>query len=233
MSVLCWKSICPSRDNIQLELFAHVDTTVMDIESSVRDMVSSLKDRCPNLCPALFLTHMTPKSLEQLCSTPAQVEQVKSWLSKRNESSHSFVNEIDYAKRTIRILNINSVSELDAALTSLEATMRMIVIGSESELIVAMTRFLEANGYKGNIPEERHIFNECYNIAYAIKILIRWDEDFKPLQVSWAEKFHSCPSSSPIIFKHNNNYLAYSSLYLLLQQYSRNESSYGWLRCTI
>jgi hypothetical protein len=35
-----------------------------------------------------------------------------------------------------------------------------------------MNRFLEINGYKGYIPEERHIFNEAYNIAYAIKILI-------------------------------------------------------------
>ena len=145
----------------------------MDIESSVRDMVSSLKERCPNLCPALFLTHITPKSLEQLCSTSAQVEQVKSWLSKQSESSHSFVNEIDYAKRVIRIVKINSVSELDAALASLEITMRMLVIGCESELTVAMSRFLEVNGYKGDIPEERHIFNECYNIAYAIKILMR------------------------------------------------------------
>ena len=146
----------------------------MDIESSVSNLVSSLKERCPNLCPALFLTHMTPKTLEQLCSTPSQIEQVKSWLSKQNESSHSFINEVDYAQRIIRIVRIDSVSELDAALSSLETTMKLLVVGDDSELTVAMTRFLEVNGYKGDIPEERHIFNESYNIAYAIKILIRY-----------------------------------------------------------
>jgi hypothetical protein len=100
---------------------------------------------------------------------------VKSWLSQRNESSYSFVNEIDYAKRTIRIVKIDYVTEIDAALSSLEVMMRMMIVGDESEIIVAMTRFLEVNGYKGDIPEERHIFNESYNIAYAIKVLIRFD----------------------------------------------------------
>lgn len=147
----------------------------MDIEASVKDMISSLKDRCPHLSPAIFLTSLTPKSLEQLCSTQVQIDQVKLWLSQRNESSYSFVNEIDYAKRTIRIVKIEYVSEIDAALSSLEATMRMMIIGDESEITVAMTRFLEVNGYKGDIPEERHIFNESYNIAYAIKVLIRCD----------------------------------------------------------
>lgn len=144
-----------------------------DIDGSVRDMISSLKERCPNLSPALFLIHLTPKSLEQLCSTPAQIDQVKSWLLTRNKSSYAFINEIDYSQRTIRIVKIDSVNELDAALSSLETMMRMLIIGEESELSVAMTRFLTINGHKGNISEERHIFNEAYNIAYAIKILMR------------------------------------------------------------
>lgn len=112
-----------------------------DIDASVRDLISSLKDRCPNVCPALFLTHLTPKSLEQLCSTPSQINQVKSWLSTRNESSHAFINEVDYALRTIKIIRIDSTNELDAALTSLETTMKMLVIGGENELNVAMTRY--------------------------------------------------------------------------------------------
>lgn len=147
----------------------------MDIESSVRDMISSLKDRCPNLSPAIFLTSLTPKSLEQLCTTQSQIDQVKLWLSQCNESSYSFVNEIDYAKRTIRIVKIDNVTEIDAALSSLEVMMRMMIVGDESEITVAMTRFLEVNGYKGDIPDERHIFNESYNIAYAIKVIIRFD----------------------------------------------------------
>ena len=138
-------------------------------------MVSSLKDRCPNLSPALFLTHLTPNSLEHLCSTPLQVQQVKSWVSKLEESSYAFINEVDYAKRIIRIVRVDSMSELDAALSNLESMMRMMIIGNETELVVAMTRFLEINGYKGDIPEERHIFNESYNIAYAIKVLIRYE----------------------------------------------------------
>lgn len=147
----------------------------MDIESSVKDMISSLKERCPYLSPAIFLTNLTPKSLEQLCSTQSQKDQVKLWLSQRNESSCSFVNEIDYAKRTIRIVKVNDVTEIDAALSSLEVMMRMMIVGDESEITIAMTRFLEVNGHKGDIPSERHIFNESYNIAYAIKVIIRFD----------------------------------------------------------
>lgn len=146
----------------------------MDIESSVRDLISSLEARCPNLSPALFVTHLTPKSLDQLCSTPLQKEEAKSWLSRCDESSHAFVNKIDYGQRTIQIVKINSVSELDAQLCSLETIMRMMIIGEETELTLAMTRFLEVNGYKGDIPEERHIFNECYNIASAVKVLLRY-----------------------------------------------------------
>ena len=50
--------------------------------------------------------------------------------------------------------------------------MKLMVMGNEDELIVAMMRFLEINGYNGNISEERHIFSEVYHIAYAIKIAI-------------------------------------------------------------
>lgn len=145
----------------------------MDIDISVRDMMIALKEKCPNILPALFLTNFTPKSLEQLCTSSSQINQVQSWLSSRNEPSYAFVNEIDYAERTIRIIRIESVNELDATLSSLEKMMQMLVKGDESELTVLITRFLAVNCYKGEIAEERHIFNECYNIAYAIKILIR------------------------------------------------------------
>lgn len=147
----------------------------MDIESSVKDLISSLEAKCPNLSPALFLTHLTPKTLDQLCSTPLQKEEAKSWLSTCDESSHLFVNKIDYSQRTVKIVKINSVSELDAQLGSLETIMRLMIVGEETELMVAITRFLEVNGYKGDIPEERHIFNECYNIASAVKVLLRYD----------------------------------------------------------
>jgi hypothetical protein len=42
----------------------------------------------------------------------------------------------------IKTVRIDSTNELDAALTSLETTMKMLVVGGGNELNVAMTRYL-------------------------------------------------------------------------------------------
>ena len=148
-------------------------TTAEEIESAVVSLVATLQDRCPNLSPAVFLNGTTPKSIEDLCTTNEQKNQVKSWLSRQIEPSFSFVTEVNYNERKIRIINIKPINSVDAKLTCLEEMLRMIVLGSEDELLVCLTRFLEINGYCGSIPDERHIFNEIYDIAYSIKALLR------------------------------------------------------------
>jgi hypothetical protein len=127
------------------------------------------------------LTGFTPVGLHDLCSTDAHLDQVRKWVSNQQNKSgssssssgaYAFVTDIDFSQRTIRISKIRAVSELDATLVSLEKMMRLLVLGGEDELNVAMTRFLQANGYTGNLAEERHVINEVYNLAYAIKILM-------------------------------------------------------------
>jgi len=63
------------------------------------------------------------------------------------------------------------VSEIDETLYSLEKIMKLLVLGNEQELNVLIIRFLQINGYDGNISEERHIFYNAYNLAYSIKVI--------------------------------------------------------------
>ena len=51
--------------------------------------------------------------------------------------------------------------------------MYMMLKGSEEEVYLTISRFLEANNYPVSPTEHGHIFQEVYNIAYAIKIAIR------------------------------------------------------------
>jgi len=62
---------------------------------------------------------------------------------------------------------------VDVKLLSLEDTLKMMIMGSEDEINISIRRFLEINGYKGDIINESHIFHEVYNLAYALKIGIR------------------------------------------------------------
>jgi hypothetical protein len=142
-------------------------------EASLNEMVTTLREICPKLRPAIFPTSITPKSLDELCSTPEQLEQMKTWLSSQTDSAFSFVTDIDYSSRIVRITQVRSVSELESALTSLETMMKSMVTGNDGELTVAINHFLEANGHSRD-KEDRHLFNEAYNLAYAIKILIRF-----------------------------------------------------------
>ena len=181
------------------------------VVAAVQDMVAALKVKCPRLSPAIFPTSQsTPRSLEDLCATAEQVEQVKRWMESRSSSgsgggggggsssssssssskqkrtgsssssvggghgrAYAFVTEVDYAQRTVRITKVLSMAnEVDATLSSLETMMRLLLMGNEAELNVLLTRFLEANGYRGDVAEEQHVFLESYNLAYAVKVLL-------------------------------------------------------------
>ena len=50
----------------------------------------------------------------------------------------------------------------------------MLVQGNESEISIAVERFLELNGYDNlTVDEGRGIFREVYNNVYALRVLIR------------------------------------------------------------
>ena len=161
----------------------NVTVTSATLSSTIDEMLNALKTKCPRLAPSIFLTSFTPGGLDDLCSTDAHLDQVRKWVSNQQNRSDSvssssssgtyaLITDIDFPQRTIRISKIRAVSELDATLVSLEKMMRLLVLGSENELNVAMIRFLQVNGYTGNLAEERHIINEVYNLAYTIKVLM-------------------------------------------------------------
>jgi hypothetical protein len=150
--------------------------TVEEIEAAVGALSATLRQRCPHLAPAIFLNGRTPKSIDELCTTNAQKNQVRSWLTRQTETSISFVTEILYNERKVRISDIVPASAVDAKLRSLEDVLQMLVLGNEDELMVSMSHFFEVNEYGSSIPEVRHIFNEVYDLAYSIKALIRWND---------------------------------------------------------
>ena len=71
------------------------------------------------------------------------------------------------------------INDIDAKLYSVEAVMRLLTVGEESELVILTNRFLELNNYSGDISTERHIFYNAYHLAYTIKIAIRNIPGFK------------------------------------------------------
>lgn len=143
-----------------------------NVESNIEEMINILKKKCPVLCPSIFSSQHSFRSLQDLCTSKEQKEQIRLWQSKLSSPFLAYSTEIDLPKRTIKIAKIYSASELDCSLYQLEKMINLIVMGEESQLTIAMTRFLEVNGYSGDITEERHIFNEVYNLAFTIKALL-------------------------------------------------------------
>jgi hypothetical protein len=53
--------------------------------------------------------------------------------------------------------------------------MQSMVTGSDGQFTVAVDNFLNANDYDTTkTASHKHIFNEVYNMSYAMKVLIRW-----------------------------------------------------------
>ena len=66
------------------------------------------------------------------------------------------------------------VSEDVSKLTSLEAMMKFLIIGDPIEIRLLSEKFLLANGHHQiSANEGDAIVTEAYNIAYAIKTLLR------------------------------------------------------------
>lgn len=53
-----------------------------------------------------------------------------------------------------------------------EKIISMLVQGNQSEISIAIERFLELNGYDLSVDEGRGLFREVYNSIYALRVLI-------------------------------------------------------------
>lgn len=154
------------------------------VESSLEGMLESLKALCPAFMPCL-LPHNGVDIDVVLGLSTRQLSRWKKLETKYKDSSnnvgthlmfHHNVNAIDH---TINITSMQYINDIDAKLYSVEAVMRLLTVGEESELVILTNRFLELNNYSGDISTERHIFYNAYHLAYTIKIAIRNIPGFK------------------------------------------------------
>ena len=141
------------------------------IESSLTELIKLLRDRCPNLSPAIFPSRYTPKELSDLCNETQQTK-IAEWMVSRGSPSLRYVTAIDASNGVICITSIHEANETDALLGNLESMMYLLTQGSDEEIEVAKERFLQVNGHAGDKDLERRVFVEAYNIAYAIKVLV-------------------------------------------------------------
>ena len=132
-----------------------------DISLSLKEMVLQLSSLCPILTPSIFPCTNTISSIDRLYNNSNNTNKARKWLDNNTkEPGIAFITEVCYNTSSIIIKNIKSVSSIDETLYSLEKVMKMLVVGNEQELNVMIIRFLQVNGYTGNIAEERHIFYE-------------------------------------------------------------------------
>jgi len=141
------------------------------IESSLTELNKLLRNKCPNLSPAIFPSRYTPKELSDLCNE-AQQTKVAEWMVSRGSPALRYDTVVDAASGVICITSIREASDTDALLGNLESMMSLLAQGSEEEIEVAKERFLLVNGHAGDKDLERRVFLEAYNIAYAIKVLV-------------------------------------------------------------
>jgi hypothetical protein len=145
----------------------------VSIESSLAEMLQSLKTRCPNLCPAIFPSRFCPKTLTDLCENDHQRRRVAKWEASNGTPNLRYETVIDINHSSVAIsAAIDEQNETDSLLGNLEAMMALLVTGTEEELQVARSRFLQVNNQHGDKDLGHRLFVETYSIAYAIKVLI-------------------------------------------------------------
>ena len=151
------------------------------IDSDISDLYATLRAKCPHFMPNILPSYIHVRNLADLFQSEKLKVQYNEWLQITTYDSLQpiFYTELDYAQRVIEINRVEFVSEIDRRLLSLEEMMHLMVAGDANESAIYMQRFLHLNGYAvQNKPlshvEERKIFNDVYNIAYAIKIAIRY-----------------------------------------------------------
>lgn len=165
-------------------------------EEAIASLIAVVKSHCPRLGPALFpqtLRSAVDGGLASLCSDDKQAQRLlKRWSALHRDSDADpkraiFRTEVDFGRREVRIVGVDAArDEIDYMLGSLERTMELQVIGDATKVSMALSRFLEVNGHSNGeaTAAERYRFNEAYQVAYTIKVLI----SNMPMKVLWGRK---------------------------------------------
>lgn len=144
-----------------------------NIDSYLTALSDTVTARCPVFQPPVFTMEYTPNSVDDLFED--EQSSSKTWLQSNigDFSNVIFSTTVNYAARVIEVTNIRTGTETDGLLADTGKVMAMLLEGNEDELTVAIGRFLEMNGYDGNLTDGRNIFYEVYHAIYAIRVLIR------------------------------------------------------------
>jgi len=166
------------------------------VDSSVQGLLEALQAHAPKLCPAIFPLSLTPQSLGELCRDDrgVQAKRLKArWAALHDGVDPSrviFQTLVDFPRREVRVVGVTPArDDVDYTLGSVERCMALLVSGEEEEVSLAMSRFLNVNGHvgagaTGNLAQEKYRFNEAYQIAYTIKVLI----SNTPMRLLWGLK---------------------------------------------
>ena len=146
-----------------------------EVDQSIESLCGLLTLKAPKICPTVFPSQFPLRKLHEFCVNDAQHESVKRYFDSKSCNSDSMIlcTKIDYPKRSVKIYLMKSLQPLDQKLVSLENIMSLLVQGSQDEINVAVNRFSEVNKWSGDFANNSRLFQEVYNAAYAIKILLR------------------------------------------------------------
>ena len=154
----------------------------MDVEGYINELVKYLHEKCPGLVPNIFPSYFSITSLQDVFDETSHQQQYQEWLSRSSSTmEYAMVSEIDYNNRSISIQKITPCPEIEHKLRSVEDTMLLLVNGSQEEIRIATQYFLEANKYEMTTlhdVERVRLLQEVYNVAYAIKIALRYHQHF-------------------------------------------------------
>lgn len=142
------------------------------MEGEVNFLIEALNKCCPYFQPLVLPSYIKIKTLADVVSTEAQKGALNSWLPSNGNNIAMHIN-INYSQSKLVIHHLSSCSELDLKLKSLEEAMLMMISGDEHELQIHIQRFLELNGKQTDKSEGHYLFQEAYNVAYAVKISLR------------------------------------------------------------
>ncbi len=118
-----------------------------------------------------------PKKIEDLLSNKLIAKSsTTDWISTLSYTypQVAFTTKVSFSQRTVEVLQISFVNELDFLLNSPERVLLMLLQSTATEINIAVARFLELNGYDLDYTEGRSIFNEVYNNIYAIRTVMRY-----------------------------------------------------------
>ena len=150
----------------------------MEVDGYVTEMLKYLYQKCPYLAPNIFPSFMSISSLQDIFQDPLHQQQLQEWLSHSSSTmEYAISSSIDYHHRTVNIDKIHPCPEIEHRLRNLEETMLLLMNGSREEIHIATQYFLEMNKYEWTQLHELErirLFQEIYNVAYAVKVAIRY-----------------------------------------------------------